>query len=97
MATTKWNITMGTPAGDIPAVLDFEENGTELTGTLTDQNGVNEISEGSIVDGTYTFKATLAGPTGPTKVTFTLKQKGDDLKGKVKMGIISLKVFGEKA
>jgi len=53
---------MGTPAGEIPAVLDLNEEGTELTGTLTDQNAV-----------------------------------GDKLKGKVKMGIVSLKVRSERA
>lgn len=94
--TSKWNISMATPAGAIAAVLDFEENGAELTGTLTDQNAVNEISEGKVENGTYTFKATLQGPTGPTKVTFTLKPDGESISGKIKMGFISLKVTGTR-
>lgn len=94
--TSKWNISMSTPVGAIAAVLELEENGTALTGTLTDQNAVNEISEGSVDNGTYTFKATLQGPAGPTKVTFILKPEGDNISGKIKMGFISLKVTGTR-
>ncbi len=94
---SKWNIVMVTPVADINAVLDFQEDGSVLTGTLTDKNAVNEISEGKVENGSYIFKATLQGPTGPTKVTFTLKPDGDKITGKIKMGFMSLKVNGSRA
>lgn len=97
MTTSKWNISIGTPVGEIPAVLDFVEDGTALSGTLTDPNGANEIRDARVENGSYIFDATLKGPTGPTKVTFTLKPDGDSISGKVKMSVLSIKVSGTRA
>jgi hypothetical protein len=67
MVQGKWNITLKTPLGDKSGVLELHEQGTQLTGSLSDGEHYAAIADGRIAGNQLSWSATI---TKPMKMNF---------------------------
>jgi hypothetical protein len=75
MVQGKWNITIKTPMGDKPGVLDFSVSGNTLTGSLSDAEHHVVISDGRIEGNKLSWKAKITKPMHLSfKFTATVEQ-----------------------
>jgi opacity protein-like surface antigen len=81
----KWKGEMKTPDGQAMEVnFDFQVNGEQLTGKVTNQFGEEKISEGTVKGDEVSF-VVLAGE-GQFKIVYKGKIAGDELKFMVTVG-----------
>lgn len=81
----KWDVTLKTQMGDVPATAEFTEVSGTLSGTLTGPVGPMDISgtfDGSAVKISFTAKT----PNGDMPVTMTGDVSGDTIAGKAEFG-----------
>jgi hypothetical protein len=67
MVQGKWNITLKTPMGDKSGVLELNEQGTQLTGSLSDGEHYAAITDGKIAGNQLSWSAKI---TKPMKMNF---------------------------
>jgi hypothetical protein len=67
MVQGKWNITLKTPMGDKSGVLELNEEGTQLTGSLSDGEHFAAITDGKIAGNRLSWSAKI---TKPMKMNF---------------------------
>ena len=75
-----WDLQVGTPRGDRPAVLTLAISGTAVTGSL---NG-RAIEDAAWQDGALAFAARLTEPV-KVKVRCTVTVDGDTMSGKARV------------
>lgn len=95
MIDGKWQLTTSSPRGDVVAILEVKADGGAATGSLSNDDGSVDITQGKF-DGkelTYRFEADLP-PLGHTKAKVALTFDGETLKGKTKLLIGSFDVVG---
>ena len=81
----KWKGAMKTPNGDMLEInLDFHLNGEQLTGTVTNSYGEEQITEGAVKGDAISFIIMAGG--GQFKITYKGKVAGEDLKFNVTIG-----------
>lgn len=97
MVAGKWNVAIKSPMGELTGVFDFNVDGELLTGTLTDANGVNAITDGKVTGEDFTFKTKLKTPMGGISFTFSGTVDGDNVSGKAKMMMGSMEFKGSRA
>lgn len=87
MVTGKWKLILKTPMGEGEAFLDVVEENGVLTGTLTNEGDVSEITGGKVEGNEFSFRAKIGSPMG--KLTFKVSGTvdGDNMTGKVKVAI----------
>lgn len=92
-----WNIVMKTPMGDREVVMEMEEDGDNLSGTMEADGNKIEIQAGKVADGRGTWKADLTQPM-PITLEFDCGVDGDAMEGTVKLGMFgSSSVTGTRA
>ena len=62
MVQGKWNITLKTPMGDRLGVLELNEVGTQLTGSLSDGEHYAAITDGKIDGNRLSWSARITKP-----------------------------------
>jgi hypothetical protein len=81
----KWDVTLKTQMGDVPATAEFTDAGGKVTGTLTGPVGPMDVSgtfDGSAIKLTFTAHT----PNGDIPVTMTGDLTGDQIAGKAEFG-----------
>jgi hypothetical protein len=81
----KWEVTLKTQMGDVPAVAEFTDVSGAITGTLTGPVGPMNVTgtfDGSLVKITFTAQT----PNGDIPVTMTGDVTGDSIAGKADFG-----------
>lgn len=97
MVAGKWNVAIKSPMGELKGEFDFNVDGEVLTGTLTDANGANAITDGKVNGEEFTFKTKLKTPMGGISFTFSGTVDGDNVSGKAKMMMGSMEFKGTRA
>ena len=72
----KWNMSLDTPQGAMPATLDLKLEGKKVTGTLSGPQGDIAL-EGEFADGKLSFSITFQGGGGEMQITFNSALKED--------------------
>jgi hypothetical protein len=75
MVQGKWNITIKTPMGDRPGVLELKVAGNSLTGSLSDAEHHVPISEGHVEGNRLSWKAKI---TKPMRLSFKFTATVDE-------------------
>jgi len=76
----KWKANLETPMGSMEITFNFQVNGEELKGTVTNpQGGEDPIKEGKVKGDEIAFVVT-AGPGGEFTINYKGKLAGDELK-----------------
>jgi hypothetical protein len=92
-----WRCTMQTPAGPQEMTAHLVRNGKELTGRMESPMGGEDILDGKINGDTLTWTMKVSKPM-PIKLSFDVKVDGDQMTGKVKLGIFgSAALTGHRA
>jgi cytochrome P450 len=92
-----WRCTMQTPAGPQEMTAHLVRNGKELTGRMESPMGGEDILDGKINGDTLTWTMKVSKPM-PIKLSFDVKVEGDQMTGKVKLGIFgSAALTGHRA
>jgi carbon-monoxide dehydrogenase large subunit len=88
---------MQTPAGPQEMTAHLVRNGKELTGRMESPMGGEDILDGKINGDTLTWTMKVSKPM-PIKLSFDVKVEGDQMTGKVKLGIFgSAALTGHRA
>lgn len=96
-STETWSLTIQTPIGPQGSVATFIRQGDTLAGRIEGKMGGEEISEGKIDGDTLTWVNDVQKPA-KIKLTFDVQVAGDQLSGKVKMGMFgTFNVVGQRA
>jgi hypothetical protein len=87
-ATGTWKSTFKMQDGtERTTTFKLKQDGEKLTGTVSGRNNTEtEITEGSVKDGTVTFKVVRKFNDREFTTVYTGKLEGDTIKGKSKMG-----------
>ena len=80
-----WNISINTPMGEKKGVIALTQDGSALTGTMTNEFGETPIEDGE-ANGNQLFWKVKATQPMPMTLEFDLDLDGDSLKGTVKFG-----------
>lgn len=92
-----WNLTIQTPIGPQVSVATFIRQDAVLTGRIDGKMGGEDISEGKIDGQTLTWINDVKKPA-KIKLAFDVQIAGDQLSGKVKMGMFgTFNVAGQRA
>ena len=83
--TWKWSFTRPNGGDTIEISLKLLQDGEKLTGTMTTPNGETEIKDGSVKDGTVTFKVERERDGNKFVQLYNGKLDGDTIKGKSEM------------
>jgi hypothetical protein len=83
MVEGKWNITIKTPMGDKPGVLELETEGTVLTGSLSDGEHHAAISDGKVQGNKLSWTAKITTPMRMS-FKFTATVEADRISGTAK-------------
>jgi len=94
MVDGKWKLTTFTPRGEVVAVLDVKVDDGVATGTLSNDDGSINISNGKFDGKELTYKFNAETPLGQAKGKAILEPDGEQLNGKVKLLVGSFKVEG---
>jgi hypothetical protein len=79
----KWNITLKTPMGDKSGVLELKTEGTELTGSLSDDEHFAAISDGKVNGNQLSWSVKITKPMR-LKFKFTATVDADRISGAAK-------------
>lgn len=92
-----WNLTIQTPIGPQVSVATFIRQDAVLTGRIDGKMGGEDITEGKIDGQTLTWINDVKKPA-KIKLAFDVQIAGDQLSGKVKMGLFgTFNVAGQRA
>ncbi|TCS14935.1 hypothetical protein [Caulobacter sp. BK020] len=92
-----WNLTIQTPIGPQTSVATLIKQGSILTGHIAGRMGGEDITQGKI-DGDRLRWVNDVQKPAKIKLTFEVQVVGDQLSGKVKMGMFgSFNVNGQRA
>ncbi len=80
-----WDLVLATPMGPQPMTATIVRNGATFAGTIKGEMGVQDIS-GKISGNTLTWTLSLTKPVS-IKLSFEANVQGDDMTGKVKLGM----------
>jgi len=80
--TGTWNLTMNSPLGAQPAILQVQEAGGAYQGTLTGKAAPTPLEELKVDGGNVAFSADADTPVGRMKLGFSGAVTGDSLAGK---------------
>lgn len=83
--TGKWDVSFHTQQGTLPATMSIAKDGTNLTGTLSSQQGDVPISA-ELKDKGITIYATVQTNNGALQIVMTGTVDGDSMKGTVDFG-----------
>jgi hypothetical protein len=83
MVQGKWDITIKTPMGDRPGVLDLKTEGTTLTGSLSDAEHYAAISDGKVEGNKLSWSAKVTKPMRMS-FKFTATVEADRISGAAK-------------
>jgi hypothetical protein len=83
MVEGKWNITIKTPMGDKPGVLELKTEGTVLTGSLSDGEHHAAISDGKVQGNKLKWTAKITTPMRMS-FKFTATVEADRISGAAK-------------
>lgn len=77
----KWNLSVDTPQGPFALVFDFQVDGDQLTGSMSnDFMGATPISDGVVDGNEVSFKLTIEGtPNGAMTINYDGVVDGDEL------------------
>ena len=92
-----WSIVVQVPGGEQKGVFDFRVDGNSLEGSMTNDDGVTNITDGRIKGNEFYFKIKLKTPVGQIKFTVTGTVAGDKISGKWKMVVGALEFSGVRA
>ncbi len=96
-STETWTLTIQTPIGPQASVATFVREGQVLTGRIDGKMGGEDITEGTIDGDTLTWVNDVKKPA-KIKLAFEVAIAGDQLAGKVKMGMFgTFNVAGQRA
>lgn len=87
-----WKIEMKTPMGKQSGALDLKTDGESVTGTMANDLGSMDISDGKVDGDTATFKAVITEPM-PMTMTWSATVDGDAIKGTVGLGAMGKASF----
>lgn len=90
-----WEITVKGPTGKEHTVLELQRDGDTLTGTQTGRGVSTPIEDGKVDGDTISWVQHVTKPM-KLKVTFVGEISGNDIAGKVKVGMMSHKFSGSK-
>ncbi|MBD2857711.1 hypothetical protein IB286_01745 [Spongiibacter sp. KMU-158] len=90
-----WNITVKGPTGKEVTVLELQRDGDTLTGTQTGRGVSTPIENGKVEGNTVSWTQQVTKPM-KLNVTFIGEITGNDIAGKVKVGMMSHKFSGSK-
>lgn len=79
--TGKWELTSETPRGMMTSTLVFEQDGTELKGTLEGQRGTVEFDGGTVEGNTISFTMVRSGQGRTFEMAYTGTVEGDTMNG----------------
>ncbi len=91
-----WNITVKGPTGKEVTVLELERDGDTLSGTQTGRGVSTPIENGKVDGNTISWTQQVTKPM-KLNVAFSGEITGNDIAGKVKVGMMSHKFSGSKA
>jgi hypothetical protein len=80
-----YNIEIDTPMGTQEAKLNIKAAGSQLTGTMENSMGKNDI-DGTFKGNDVSWGIEINSPMGNMKLEFNGKVSGDEIAGKVKIG-----------
>jgi hypothetical protein len=93
-----YRIIMQTSEGEMPSTFEFKTNGTELSGTVTDQFGTFNIEDGLIDGITFKFSIEAEGPVGgAVHMEFEGSIEGDRISGEIEHVFGSATFAGKRA
>jgi len=80
-AAGRWNASVETPQGPFSMVFEFAVDGSQLTGTMSnDFMGATPISDGMVEGDELSFKLSFeGGPGGTMTINYKGKVEGDEL------------------
>jgi len=90
-ASESWKMTLKTPIGPQEMVLTLIRDGGGFTGQIESAMGSDKVSDGKINGDTLTWSMSVTKPA-KIKVSFEVKQVGDNVTGNAKLGM-----FGKAA
>lgn len=80
--TGKWNVLVKAPHGDVPAVFDLVESGSDLTGTLTRGGESVAVADGRVAGDQLIWKCTVSQPVAG-ELKFVATVSGNSIAGEV--------------
>lgn len=93
----KWNLTIKSPTGPMPTVLELQEKDGAITGSQTGQGTTTEIVEAKFDGKTLSWVNHITKPM-KMKCEFKAEVDGSQLTGKMKAGFMgSFSFTGSKA
>ncbi len=90
-----WDIVVTGPTGKETTVLELQRDGDTLTGTQTGRGVSTPIENGKVEGNTISWSQEVTKPL-KLKVTFIGDITGSEIKGKVKVSMMSHKFSGKK-
>lgn len=80
-----WELTMETPQGEITMEVHFDQDGENLTVTITEPRGEIE-GDGTISGNEIEWTVTRSTPSGEMTMTYTGTVDGETMSGEVQIG-----------
>ena len=80
-----WNVIINTPMGKQEGTLVLNQDGSELTGTMSAQGDTAQVKNGKVEGDTAKWDVDVSKPM-PLTLSFTGSKAGDNLNGKVALG-----------
>jgi hypothetical protein len=87
-----YNIEIDTPMGTQEAKLNMKASGDQLTGTMENNMGKNDIT-GTVKGNAVSWVMEINSPMGNMKLEFSGKVTGDEIAGEVKIGSFGVSHF----
>jgi len=84
--TGDWELTMQTQRGDRTSKIHFDQEGENLTVTMTSARGDEVKAEGTIKGNEIEWTVTRSTPRGEMTMTYKGKVEGNTMSGEVKFG-----------
>lgn len=81
-----WELTMTTQRGERTQDIHFEQEGENLTVTMTGFRGDEVTGEGTIKENKIEWTITRSTPRGEMTITYTGEVEGDKMSGQAQMG-----------
>jgi imidazolonepropionase-like amidohydrolase len=85
-AAGEWSITIDVPGQTTESVLTITDNGGSLSGTMSAEGEVRNLSDVNLEGDNLTFGSQFEGGGQQIKLAFDLTINGDDIEGSVKAG-----------
>lgn len=82
----EWEGTVSSPGGDFKLTFSLKQEGEVLGGTVTSEQGVRTIQEGSVSGDSFSFRIETDMGGGPVEVTFSGTATADRLSGSASLG-----------